>query len=191
MSEEWPLRSILKAWRSSKTTTLPLVGKMFWESVHLLLPMARAVNPTPRDPSGQDSHCPHCDYALEGLPSGHTRCPECGGSLALAAFAAAAVRRGRQSAAARLAMLVSPLVGILAGFAAWLVRLAFVDLLTVLFVCLWLGGAVAVYFAARKERRRLGRAILIGLPVSAVYFVALLCAAVLAVVVLSFIAQRK
>lgn len=55
-----------------------------------------------------------------------------------------------------------------------MIRRAAYDWGLFLFLCLWAGGTIAVYFSVRRTRRRLGRAICLGLPLGIAYFVAVL-----------------
>lgn len=101
------------------------------------------------------------------------QCPECGGSLTLQAYALAEARRLRGSMLARLVLWASPGVGIIGGIPMFLIRKAFYDWLTFLFLVLWTGGATAVYFAAKgRTRRSIGKAIWLGLVVGLLYFAA-------------------
>jgi ribosomal protein L37AE/L43A len=136
---------------------------------------------------GAAAFCPHCDYALAGLGRGIFVCPECGGSLSAGAFAMTTVRRARGSLAARLVLLASPGAAFVGGVLAMLVRRAFYDALSVALVCMWVGGATAVYFSERKERRRFWRAVGIGLPVGVVYLVAVVLVAVGVVVLVGWL----
>lgn len=122
---------------------------------------------------GEREYCPHCDYALMGLPRSVMQCPECGGSLTMQAYALAEARRLRGSMLARLVLWASPGVGIIGGIPIFLARRAFLDWLTFLFLVLWMGGATAVYFAGKgRARRSIGKAVGFGLVVGVLYFAA-------------------
>lgn len=131
-------------------------------------------------------HCPHCDYALEGLPTGTPRCPECGGDLSSAGYAKAAARRMVRDARARMALLVSPIVGIGLLMPPVSRRIGGVAALVLFVMSLWTGAAIAIYAIDRRrdQQRRLRRAILLGLPLGLGYFAALLIAALISLVVI-------
>lgn len=136
-----------------------------------------------------DSICPHCDYDLAGLPDGSDRCPECGNELSAAAFARAAARRVARHSGARLALLVSPVIGIFAGLPSLVMRrgaVGYRPALLLLVLCFWSGAGFALYVTARQkdDRRRFRRAVLLGLPLGLGYFLALILAALIAVLVI-------
>lgn len=131
-------------------------------------------------------HCPHCDYPLDGLPSGTPRCPECGGDLSRAGYAKAAARRMVRDARARMALLLSPLIGIALLFPALIGRIGGFLALALFVLTLWTGAAIAIYTIDRRrdQPRRLRRAILLGLPIGIGYFAALVIAALLTILII-------
>ncbi len=135
----------------------------------------------------ESAYCPHCDYALAGLPRGMAACPECGGSLSAAAYARAAAKRMANCMTARLALLISPGVGIIGGVPVFMFQRNFVYWLTFLFVCLWIGGTIAIYYSTLPRRREFWKAALLGLPLGIAYFLAVGSIAVGVVLVLKFV----
>jgi len=132
--------------------------------------------------------CPHCDYALAGLPRDAGRCPECGGELSALAFAKGVARRMARNGRARLALLVSPGVGVVVAIAAFAMHRGAYAALAGLLICLWAGAAVALHCTTgRPESRRPVRAVLLGLPLGIAYFVAVFGAAVGIVLVIAWI----
>lgn len=130
---------------------------------------------------GEDALCPHCEYSLAGLSRETRACPECGGSLSAAAYAMAAARRVATSVRARLVLFASPAVGIFGGVLLMRLWFGLVQVLAWMFVCLWAGGATAVWFSMERRRRSAWRAVLLGLPLGVVYF-AVVCGIALGVV---------
>lgn len=131
--------------------------------------------------------CPHCTYALVGLPARATVCPECGGSLSAMAFAAAAAGRMARNSRARMALIASPGIGIILSAPVIFAfhRGAYAGLL-VLLVCLWLGAATAIYHTTgRPGSRRARRAILLGLPLGVAYFAVLVLIALAVVYIIA------
>ncbi|MBS0197201.1 MAG: hypothetical protein JSR77_10625 [Planctomycetes bacterium] len=136
---------------------------------------------------GTNSYCPHCDYALTGLPRGTAACPECGGSLSAAAYARAAAQRIARSTGARLALLISPGVAIVGGAPVFVFQRNLVYLLMFLFACLWIGGTIAIYYSTLPRRRELWKAALLGLPLGLAYFLAVGTTALVVVLVIKFV----
>lgn len=92
---------------------------------------------------------------------------------------------------ARLALLISPGVGIIAGFASFIMNRAPNLALSILLGSLWLGATIALYCTTgRPGRRRPVLAILLGLPLGIAYFAAVLAAAVIIVLLIRWYTGR-